>query len=59
MDSPLEQKVKAKAQQAKGEAYEYLGQGVKGGIAKAQGKINEKIADLRNNGAHEWDDDWV
>jgi hypothetical protein len=46
-DSAVKQKLKGKAQKAIGEYQQQTGQGVKGGITKAKGELNEKIADAR------------
>ena len=43
----ITQKLKGKAQQAVGEYHLSKGHVVKGGIAKAKGKINEGLADLK------------
>ena len=41
------QKLKGKAQQALGEYQMATGQNVKGGISKAKGVLNEKVADAK------------
>lgn len=47
VDDAMKQKLKGKAQKAIGEYQQQMGQGVKGGISKAKGELNEKIADAR------------
>jgi uncharacterized protein YjbJ (UPF0337 family) len=41
------QKLKGKAQKAKGEYQKRTGHGIKGGISRAKGELNEKIGDAR------------
>ena len=41
------QKLKGKAQKAMGEYHQAMGKGVKGGILKAKGELNERIADAK------------
>jgi hypothetical protein len=43
----LAQKAKGKLQKAKGELQQETGHGVKGGVAKAKGEVNDKMADLK------------
>lgn len=45
----INQKIKGKIDQAKGEIDIKSGHGVKGGITKLKGKINESIADAKLN----------
>jgi len=47
MKDPLLQKLKRKAQKAKGEYLIRSGKVIKGGIAKAKGELNERIADAK------------
>jgi uncharacterized protein YjbJ (UPF0337 family) len=47
-DNSATQKLKGKAQKAIGEYQQRTGQGVKGGISKAKGELNERLADAKN-----------
>ena len=44
----LEDKVKGKGKQVKGEVEQQQGKGIKGGMTKAEGKAQEKWADIKN-----------
>lgn len=42
----IARKIRAKGQKAKGEVEQQSGRGVKGGISKAQGTVNDAVADF-------------
>ncbi len=43
----VNQKLKGKAQKVKGQVQQEMGQGVKGGITKIKGHLNETLADIK------------
>lgn len=50
----LKQKIKGKAQQVQGAFEQKTGHGVKGGIRKLKGKLNETIADAKLNARRDY-----